>query len=60
MPCAVQGERMTVTGGVRELETGDEKWGRTRRPGGGRKAVAASHPGVRAALLALAEPAFAC
>jgi Rhodopirellula transposase DDE domain len=48
--------RVTVTGGVRELEAGDEPLGRTRRRGGGRKSVATSDPGVRAALLALVEP----
>jgi hypothetical protein len=45
-----------VTGGVRELEAGDEPLGRTRRSGGGRKSVTKTDPGVRAALLALVEP----
>ncbi len=48
--------RVTVTGGVRELEAGDEPLGRTRRAGGGRKSVTKTDPGVRAALLALVEP----
>ena len=48
--------RVTVTGGVRELEAGDEPLGRTRRTGGGRKAVTETDPGVRVALLALVEP----
>src|SRR5450759_4076801 len=48
--------RVTVTGGVRELEAGDEPLGRTRRSGGGRKSVTTTDPGVRAALLALVEP----
>ena len=48
--------RVTVTGGVRELEAGDEPLGRTRRVGGGRKSVTKTDPGVRAALLALVEP----
>src|SRR5665647_405648 len=48
--------RVTVTGGVRELEAGDEPLGRTRRTGGGRKSVTKTDPGVRAALLALVEP----
>jgi Rhodopirellula transposase DDE domain len=48
--------RVTVTGGVRDLEAGDEPLGRTRRSGGGRKRVTKSDPGVRAALLELVEP----
>ncbi len=48
--------RVTVTGGVAELEAGDEPLGRTRRPGGGRKSVTETDPGVKAALLALVEP----
>src|ERR1035437_3689473 len=53
---AAGGSRVTVTGGVRELEAGDEPLGRTRRTGGGRKSVTKTDPGVRAALLALMEP----
>ena len=37
--------RVTVTGGVRELEAGDEPLGRTRRCGGGRKRVTKTDPG---------------
>ena len=48
--------RVTVTGGVRELEAGDEPLGRTRRVGGGRKSVTTTDPGLKAALLALVEP----
>jgi hypothetical protein len=46
----------TVSLGVEELETGAEPLGRARRPGGGRKRLAASDPGLRPALLALVEP----
>jgi len=48
--------RVTVSGGVSELEAGDEPLGRTRRAGGGRKRVTTTDPGVKAALLALVEP----
>ena len=48
--------RVTVTGGVRELEAGDEPLGRTRRTGGGRKSVTKTDPGGSEALLALVEP----
>jgi len=48
--------RVTVSRAVRELETGEEPLGRTRRPGGGHKSVTATDPGVKAALLALVEP----
>ena len=48
--------RVTVSAGVSELEGGDEPLGRTRRTGGGRKAVTKTDPGVLAALLALVEP----
>src|SRR5271157_2673244 len=47
---------VTVSKGVAELESGDEPLGRTRRPGGGRKPVTDTDPGVTAALLALVEP----
>ena len=47
---------VTVAKGVAELESGDEPLGRTRRPGGGRKPVTDTDPGVTAALLALVEP----
>ena len=48
--------RVTVSGGVRELEAGDEPLGRIRRSGGGRKRVTQTDPGLKAALLALVEP----
>jgi hypothetical protein len=48
--------RVTVSGGVRELEAGEEPLGWTRRPGGGRKSVTETDPGVKAALLALEGP----
>jgi transposase len=47
----------TVSLGVDELEAGAEPLGRARRPGGGRKRAADADPGLRPALLALAEPA---
>jgi hypothetical protein len=47
---------VTGSGGVRELEAGEEPLGRTRHPGGGRKSVTETDPGVKAALLALVEP----
>ena len=53
---AAGASRVTVTGGVRELEAGDEPLGRTRRTGGGRKSVTRTDPGVRVALLALVGP----
>jgi transposase len=47
---------VTVSRGVAELETGGEPLRRVRRPGGGRKPVTRTDPGVAAALLALVEP----
>jgi len=47
---------VTVSGGVRELEGGEEPLGRARRSGGGRKRLAEVDPGLRPALLALVEP----
>jgi hypothetical protein len=47
---------VTVSKGVAELESGGEPLGRARRPGGGRKSVTATDPGVVDALLALVEP----
>jgi Rhodopirellula transposase DDE domain len=47
---------VTVSRGVAELEAGDQPLGRTRRPGGGRKPVTATDPGVGRALLSLVEP----
>jgi Rhodopirellula transposase DDE domain len=46
----------TVSAGVGELEAGAEPLGRARQPGGGRKPVTETDPGLRAALLALVEP----
>src|SRR5207244_9748632 len=39
-----------------ELDSGAERLGRVRRPGGGRKRAAEVDPGLRPALLALVEP----
>ena len=47
---------VTVSRGVAELEAGDEPLRRTRRPGGGRKSVTETDPGVIATLLSLVEP----
>jgi hypothetical protein len=47
---------VTVSRGVSELEGGGEPLGRARRLGGGRKRVAETDPGLRAALLALVDP----
>jgi hypothetical protein len=46
----------TVSLGASELEAGAEPLGRARKPGGGRKRLAELDPGLRSALLALAEP----
>src|SRR5947209_6748347 len=46
----------TVSLGVAELESGEEPLGRARRPGGGRKRLADTDPGLVPALLALVEP----
>ena len=46
----------TVAQGAAELDSGEEPLGRARRPGGGRKRAAEVDPGLRPALLALAEP----
>ncbi|WP_425585906.1 ISAzo13 family transposase [Streptomyces thioluteus] len=46
----------TVRKGVDELEAGEGPLGRVRRPGGGRKCLAETDPGLRPALLALVEP----
>ena len=40
----------------RELESGEEPPGRARRPGGGRKPLPETDPGLVPALLALVEP----
>lgn len=47
---------VTVSRGVRELESGEEPLGRVRRPGGGRKRLVDVDPGLRGALLGLVEP----
>jgi len=47
---------VTVSAGVAELEAGGEPLGRARAPGGGRKGVTETDPGVTEALLALVEP----
>jgi DDE family transposase len=46
----------TVSLGVSELESGEEPLGRARRPGGGRKPLSETDPGLVPALLALVEP----
>jgi len=46
----------TVSLGVRELDSGAEPLGRARRPGGGRKRLAETDPGLVPALLALVDP----
>jgi Rhodopirellula transposase DDE domain len=46
----------TVSRGVTELESGVPPTDRVRRPGGGRKRVADTDPGLLPALLALVEP----
>src|SRR6266567_4335304 len=48
--------RQMVAAGAGELEAGGEPLGRARRPGGGRKKLADTDRGLRAALLALADP----
>ena len=47
---------VTVSRGVDELEAGGKPLGRRRKPGGGRKPVTHTDPGLGAALLALVEP----
>jgi hypothetical protein len=44
--------RQTVVSGVDELEAGGEPLEGTRRPGGGRKRLTETDPGLRSALLA--------
>ena len=53
---AVGTSAVTVSRGVDELEAGGKPLGRTRKPGGGRKPVTQTDPGLAAALLALVEP----
>src|SRR5665811_2260666 len=47
---------VTVSRGFRELEAGEGPLGRVRKPGGGRKRLAAVDRGLRPALMALVEP----
>ena len=47
---------VTVSKGVAELQSGQAPLGRTRRPGGGRKAQTVVDPGLLDALLGLVEP----
>src|SRR5271165_4835527 len=49
--------RQMVAAGAAELEAAGEPPGRARRPGGGRKKLADTDPGLRPALLALVDPA---
>lgn len=53
--------RDTIAAGLRELDDPEHQTrlatGRVRRPGGGRKALTTTHPGVAAALDALVAPA---
>jgi transposase len=53
---AAGASRQAVTDGVDELESGRAPSARVRRPGGGRKRLVDSDPGLREALLALVEP----
>lgn len=53
---AARTSAVTVSRGVDELEAGGKPLGRTRKPGGGRKPVTQTDPGLGAALLALVEP----
>ena len=46
---------VTVSRGIDELEAGGEPLGRIRKPGGGRKPVTQTDPGVSTALLGLVE-----
>jgi len=48
--------RQMVAAGAAELEAAGEPPGRARRPGGGRKQLADTDPGLRPALLALVDP----
>ena len=53
---AARVSRQMVAAGAAELEAGGEPPGRARRPGGGRKQLADTDPGLRPALLGLADP----
>jgi Rhodopirellula transposase DDE domain len=49
--------RQMVAAGAAELEADGEPLGRPRRPGGGRKKLTVTDPGLKAALLAVVDPA---
>ena len=51
--------RQMVAAGAAELEAGGEPPGRARRPGGGRKKLAVTGPGLRPALLGAGGPCLA-
>jgi len=53
---AAGADEATVSAGIRELDSAGEPLWRARRPGGGRKRLAHSDPGLVPALLALVEP----
>lgn len=46
----------TISAGIAELDAGHAPLGRVRRPGGGRKPVTTTDPGLLPALLALVDP----
>ena len=48
--------RQMAAAGAAELEAGGEPPGRARRPGGGRKKLTVTDPGLKAALLGLVDP----
>ena len=48
--------QMVAAGAAAELEAGGEPPGRARRPGGGRKKLTVTDPGLKAALLGLVDP----
>jgi hypothetical protein len=52
---AVQVSAVTVSRGIAELEAGDQPLQRTRRPGGGRKKLMVTDPGLRMALFDVLE-----
>jgi transposase len=53
---AAEASENTVSRGISELDAGEAPPGRTRRPGGGRRSVTETDPGLLPALLALVEP----
>jgi hypothetical protein len=56
VPAAAGVSPDTVAKGLRELESGAAPTGRVRRPGGGRKPLTATDPGLLAALESLVDP----